>query len=150
MTARPNYAAYVINLTKKDDSPFKPKSDEEKVKEEKSEDKKDDKAKSKKPATKKVVIDFDGIARRIMALPLRGNYNSIIAGQSGFAFISEGATLHKFDLKKLKAVEFGKGLRVSAISTNGKHMVVRAGRTWKVANTSGPNAKAAKNIEIRF
>jgi len=150
MTARPNYAAYVINLTKKDDSPFKPKSDEEKVKEEKSEDKKDDKAKSKKPATKKVVIDFDGIARRIMALPLRGNYNSIIAGQSGFAFISEGATLHKFDLKKLKAVEFGKGLRVSAISTNGKHMVVRAGRTWKVANTSGPNAKAAKTLKLDF
>ncbi len=153
MTAQPNYAAYVINLAKKDDSPFKPKSDEEKVKEEKSDDKKDDKSKSKKPDAKKdkkVVIDFDGIARRIMALPLRGNYNSIIAGQSGFAFISEGTTLHKFDLKKLKAVEFGKGLRVSAISTNGKHMVVRAGRTWKVANTSGPNAKAAKTLKLDF
>ncbi|WP_347172585.1 S41 family peptidase [Polaribacter uvawellassae] len=150
MTARPNYAAYVINLAKKDDSPFKLKSDEEKVKEEKSEDKKDDKKKDakKKPADKKVVIDFDGIARRIMALPLRGNYNSIIAGQSGFAFINEGATVHKFDLKKLKAKEFGKGLRIYAISADGKHMVVKAGRSWKVTSTSAPNAKAAKTLKL--
>ncbi|MFN0728798.1 S41 family peptidase [Polaribacter gochangensis] len=150
MTARPNYAAYVINLAKKDDSPFKLKSDEEKVKEEKSEDKKDDKKKDakKKPADKKVVIDFDGIARRIMALPLRGNYNSIIAGPSGFAFINEGATVHKFDLKKLKSKEFGKGLRIYAISSDGKHMVVRAGRSWKVTSTSAPNAKAAKTLKL--
>jgi tricorn protease len=150
MTAKPNYAAYVINLTEKDDSPFKLKSDEEKVKEEKSDDKKDDKKKDekKKPEAKKVVIDFDGIARRIMALPLRGNYNSIIAGPSGFAFISEGATVHKFDLKKLKAKEFGKGLRIYAISADGKHMVARVGRNWKVTSTSAPNAKAAKTLKL--
>ena len=35
MTAKPNYAAYVINLAKKDASPFKPKSDEEVVEKEK-------------------------------------------------------------------------------------------------------------------
>ncbi len=150
MTAKPNYAAYVINLAKKDDSPFKLKSDEEKVKKEKSEDKKDDKKKDakKKPEDKKVVIDFDGIARRIMALPLRGNYNSIVAGPSGFAFINEGATVHKFDLKKLKSKEFGKGLRIYAISSDGKHMVVRAGRSWKVTSTSAPNAKAAKTLKL--
>lgn len=150
MTARPNYAAYVINLAKKDASPFKPKSDEEKVKEEKLDDKKDDKKKDakKKTTNKKVLIDFEGIERRIMALPLRGNYNSIIAGPSGFAFISEGATVHKFDLKKLKAKEFGKGLRIYAISADGKHMVARAGRNWKVTSTSAPNAKAAKTLKL--
>ena len=150
MTARPNYAAYVINLAKKDASPFKPKSDEEKVKEEKLDDKKDDKKKDakKKTTNKKVLIDFEGIERRIMALPLRGNYNSIIAGPSGFAFISEGATVHKFDLKKLKAKEFGKGLRIYAISADGKHMVARAGRSWKVTSTSGSNAKAAKTLKL--
>lgn len=155
MTARPNYAAYVINLAKNDASPFKPKSDEEEVKKEKSKDKKeekpkDDKKKSEVKKDKKVIIDFDGIARRIMALPLKGNYNSIIAGPSGFAFINEGSTVHKFDLKKLKATEFGKGLRISAISANGKHMVIRAGRNWKVSKTSTANAKAAKTLKLDF
>ena len=158
MTARPNYAAYVINLAKKDASPFKPKSDEEVVKKEKSKDKKskkDDKKKDVKKKTdakkdKKVVIDFDGIARRIMPLPLRGSYRSIVAGPSGFMFITEGSTVHKFDLKKLKAKEFGKGLRIYSISPNGKHMVVRAGRNWKVAKTAGPNAKSAKTLKLDF
>ncbi len=158
MTARPNYAAYVINLAKKDASPFKPKSDEEVVKKEKSKDKKskkDDKKKDVKKKNdakkdKKVIIDFDGIARRIMALPLRGNYRGIVSGPSGFMFITEGSTVHKFDLKKLKAKEFGKGLRIYSVSPNGKHMVVRAGRNWKVAKTSGPNAKSAKTLKLDF
>jgi tricorn protease len=155
MTARPNYAAYVINLAKKDASPFKPKSDEEAVKKDKSSDKKDDKKKDakKKPTAKKdkkVIIDFDGISRRIMALPLKGNYRSIIAGPTGFAFINQGSTVHKFDLKKLKAKEFGKGLNIYAVSANGKHMVVRAGRNWKVAKTAGPNAKSAKTLKLDF
>lgn len=155
MTAQPNYAAYVINLAKKDASPFKPKSDEEEVKKEKSKSGKDDKKKDAKKKSeakkdKKVTIDFDGIARRIMALPLRGNYRSIVAGPSGFMFINEGSTVHKFDLSKLKAKEFGKGLRIHAVSANGKHMVVRAGRNWKVAKTSGANAKAAKTLKLDF
>ena len=155
MTARPNYRAYVINLAKKDASPFKPKSDEEAVKKEKPKGKNADKKKDakKKPAAKndkKVIIDFDGIARRIMALPLRGNYRNIIAGPSGFAFVTEGSTVHKFDLKKLKSKEFGKGLRIYGVSPNGKHMIIRAGRSWKVAKTAGPNAKSAKTLKLDF
>lgn len=155
MTARPNYAAYVINLSEKDDSPFKPKSDEEEVEKEKPSDKKEEKKKDdkKKPEAKKdkkVVIDFDGISRRIMALPLKGNYRSIIAGPAGFAFITEGGTVHKFDLKKLKADEFGKDLSIYGISSNGKHMVVRAGRDWKVTGTSAPNSKGAKTLKLDF
>ena len=151
MTAQPKYAAYVINLTKKDASPFKPKSDEEVVKKEKTEDKKTEKGKkSKAKKEKKVIIDFDGISRRIMPLPLRGNYRSITAGPSGFMFISEGSTIHKFDLKKLKAKEFGKGLSIYGVSPNGKHMVLRAGRNWKVAKTSAPNAKSAKTLKLDF
>ena len=158
MTAKPNYAAYVINLAKKDASPFKPKSDEEEIKKEKSKDtksKKDDKKKDAKEnpdakKDKKVVIDFDGIARRIMPLPLKGNYRNIFSGPSGFMFISEGSTVHKFDLKKLEAKEFGKKLRVYGVSPNGKHMIVRAGRTWKVAKTTGPNVKGAKTLKLDF
>ena len=39
MTADPSYAAYVVNLDKKDKSPFKAKSDEEEIKKDKSKEK---------------------------------------------------------------------------------------------------------------
>lgn len=158
MTARPNYSAYVVNLTKKDASPFKPKSDEEVVKKEKSKDsksKKGDKKKDakKKPATKKgkkVTIDFDGIARRIMPLPIRGSFRYTIAGPAGYVFLSTGSAIQKFDLKKLKGKEFGKGLSIYGVSPNGKHLILRAGRSWKVASTSAPNTKRAKTLKLDF
>lgn len=149
MTARANYAAYVINLDKTDDSPFKLKSDEEVIKEEK---KKDDKTKDpkKKEEGKKVIIDFDGIERRIFSLPIRGSFNSMTAGQSGNVFISGGGAIQKFDLKKLEGKEFGKGFSIYGVSADGKHMVVRAGRNWKVLSTSAPNDKAGKTLKLDF
>jgi tricorn protease len=151
MTATPSYAAYVINLVKKDASPFKPKSDEEIIKKEKTKSKEGDKKKdTTAKKEKKVVIDFEGIARRIMALPLKGNYRNIFAGPSGFMFITEGSTVHKFDLKKLEAKEFEKELSVYGISTNGKHMIAKAGKSWKVIKTSESNAKAAKILKLDF
>ncbi|GGG91363.1 tricorn protease [Polaribacter pacificus] len=149
MTSSPNYAAYVINLSKDDESPFKLKSDEEPIKE----DKKEDKSKDKKPAAKKdkaVKIDFNGLNRRIMALPIRGAFRSMVSGPEGSVFISDGGTLKKFDLKKMKAVEFGKGMSIAAISSNGKHLLLRAGRAWKVGSAAAPNAKAAKTLKIDF
>ncbi len=153
MTARPNYAAYIVNLNKKDDSPFKAKSDEETVKEESKKDKTPKKKGNKKPkkSKKEITIDFDGIARRILPLPMpSGSYFSIDAGPSGFAFVSDRSAVHKFDLKKLKSKEFGKRIRIRAISTNGKHMLLSSGRTWKVTKTTAPNAKSAKTVKIDF
>ena len=158
MTAKPNYAAYVINLAKKDASPFKPKSDEEVVEKEKLKDdksKKDDenedsKKKSEDKKDKKVVIDFNGISRRILALPLKESFRSIAAGPAGFVFISNEKAIQKFDLKKLKATEFGKKLSIYGISPNGKHMIVKAGREWKVAKTTGANIKGAKTLKLDF
>ena len=43
MTSDETYAAYVVNLDANDDSPFKPKSDEEEVKDEEASDDKKDK-----------------------------------------------------------------------------------------------------------
>ena len=159
MTARPNYSAYVVNLAKKDASPFKLKSDEEVVKKESTKDsksKKGDKKKDskKKPAAKKgkkVIVDFDGIARRIMPLPIRGSFRYTVAGPAGFVFLSSGGAIQKFDLKKGKAKEFGKGINIYAVSANGKHMVFRVGRrSWKVTSTSAPNIKRAKTLKLDF
>lgn len=145
MTARPTYAAYVINLSTEDDSPFKVKSDEEALKKEGV------KGKDKKKTKKTVAIDFDNIERRIMALPIpTGSYSYITAGPSGVAFFGNRAKVEKFDLKKLKAKEFAKGISISAISPNGKHMLFRKGRTWKVVKTAGSNVKSAKTVKIDF
>ncbi len=117
MTAEPKYSVYIVNLQKKDDSPFKLKSDEEekpkeeekdktkaeaeeKAKEEakdktKAEDKKkegdkkegDTKTEAKKDSVK---IDFDGIDTRTLAtaMPAR-SYRMLIAGPKESFFVGE-------------------------------------------------------------
>jgi len=116
MTADPEYAAYVINLDKKDKTPFSLRSDEEEeqksdsaeastdkdsdsVEASKDKDKKSDKKKDKKGDDEKaehkkdeppMTIDFDGADRRTIALPIPvRRYTGIIAGPPGTAFIME-------------------------------------------------------------
>ena len=114
MQADPEYAAYVINLSAEDDSPFKPKSDEEEVvkeeapkessasadakeKEKKKEgedakDKKEEASESKdeKKEEKKVVIDLENIDRRTIPLNMpEGNYRFVVAGPEGSVFFGE-------------------------------------------------------------
>lgn len=160
MTAEPSYAAYVINLDMSDNSPFKPKSDEEKVEDEASDDNKDDdkaKDKDKKKEESTLKIDFDNIARRTLALPIPvRNYTYILAGSENSAFIAEripnsrGLTLHKFDLKKQEAKEFTTGANGVYITPNGKHMLASLNGTWKLAETNGANTKSAKSIKVNL
>ena len=159
MTADPSYAAYVMNLDKKDDSPFKPKSDEEDIKKKeegakksKSGDKKDD-AKKKKPAAKPMTIDFDGLARRTFALGIRsGNYWSLTAGPKGSVFIAgnspTGPAIQKYKLKDQKAKPFLSGVGGISITANGKHILARVGSAWKVINAAGPNGKSGKTMKV--
>ncbi len=171
--ARPEYEAYVINLRKADQSPFKPTSDEEEEKkpEAKEEPKADDKAKAevkpeekkpeeKKPAPEKpkdngkeVVIDFDGIDRRIIPLPMpKRNYGYLVAGPAGTVFVLERvpnkpSVLHKFTLESKEAKEFMSGVGSAMVSADGKKMLVSAMGAWKVANTGGPSGNDAKTLK---
>ncbi|MCC1484550.1 S41 family peptidase [Winogradskyella immobilis] len=153
ITADPRYAAYVVNLDANDDSPFKPKSDEEDIKIDA--EKKDEKPKEKKDATKKVIIDFDGLSRRTLALPIPNrNYAYIIAGPKGNAFIGErvpnsfGTKLHKFNLGKQELKEFAASASSVSVTPNGKHMLARIGPSWKLIGTGEPNAKSGKNVRF--
>lgn len=155
-----SYAAYVINLDANDPSPFKPKSDEEEVKLEEDKDKSDSKKDKKEDDSKKekgLIIDFDDIGRRTLALPIpTRNYGSIMAGPKGTVFISEfvpnsrGATIHKFTLKDQKKKEFSSNTRSAYITPNGEHMIARFNGNWKVAKTSGANAKGAKTLKVNL
>ena len=169
ITADPSYAAYVIVLQKDVDSPFIPKSDEEKVKKkeepkeegDKKEKKKEDKPKEdkskEKPKDEGMKIDFDRVDRRTIALPLpTANYRSTQSGPAGSVFISERKpgsfplTLHKFTLDKRKASEFLSGVFLFRVSNDGKKMLVRVGPRWQVANTGGPSGKGGKSFSVRL
>ena len=171
MTSNPAYAAYVINLDAEDDSPFKPKSDEEEVKDvdsdkekkdkdkDKSDKKKDDKKSDdkKKDSSKKVKIDFIDLKRRTLALPMpTKNYSFIMAGQEGTAFIGErvpnsrGLTLQKFSLKDKEAKEFLTGAGQVSITTNRKHMFAMVNGSRKVISTSGAKGKGGKTMKVNL
>jgi tricorn protease len=174
--ARPEYEAYVINLLKTDQSPFKLKSDEEEVKPADTEKKPDGTAESKKDAAKKdekgkgkkattetdkpkekkleVLIDFENIERRTIPLGMpKRNYANMAAGPSGTVFISEriankpGAVVHKFTLESKEAKEFLSGVNALTVSADGKKMLVNAMGQWKIAGTSGPSGSDAKPLK---
>ncbi|MBU1820189.1 MAG: PDZ domain-containing protein [Bacteroidetes bacterium] len=174
MTSNPEYAAYVVNLRKSDPSPFEPKSDEEEVKKEKkveaaaapeTDDKKKEK-KGKNPVSKAttdkdtakietVQVDFEGIERRTMALPLPvRNYQQLINGPAGVVFIAEqkakanGLTLQKFTLKEGEAKEYVTGARQISVSADGKKMLARLGTTWKVMGTEKPSGADGQTLKV--
>ncbi len=153
ITAQPKYAAYVINLKKEDTSPFKPKSDEEAITapappqgEKKADEVKP--TETNKPAgpkpdsVKAVVVDFEGINRRILPLgmPVR-NYQYTLSGPEGSVFVAEsvenkpGVTLHKFTLKDKKSAEFAMGASQVSVTANGKHLLAKLPDGWKIIST---------------
>jgi tricorn protease len=170
MMAEPIYGPYIINLQEKDPSPFKLRSDEEPI----VEDKEPEKDK-KKPADKKkdkdskdskdteikeqepVLIDFDGIERRTIALPMpKGNYRLILNGPKGSVFIGEqkpngnGLVLQKFTLEKREGKEFISGARQVSVSADGKKMIAKVNGGWKVMDTAKPSGKDGESLKINL
>ena len=176
MTSDPQYSAYVINLKKDDVSPFKPKSDEESMTEEKKPEpetkKPADKSTDKKSSEKKpeadvkdtkakepepVLIDFDGIERRTISLPLpKANYRMTVSGPSGTVFIGEvkpGArdmVIQKFTLEKREAKEFIAGANQVSVSNDGNKMLAQINGGWKVMNTSSANGNDGLSVKINL
>lgn len=162
MMADPSYAPYVLNLNAEDPSPFEPESDEEEVKEEdkeesdKKEEKKEDEKEEKEDEEEEdgVIIDFENIERRIMALPMPvGNYGGTLAGPAGSVFISEykegsfGAVLQKFSLSDRKATEFMTGVRSAIRTPDAKNMLVNSGGSWSIVGTGGPKGSPGKPLK---
>ena len=168
--ARPEYEAYVINLRKTDQSPFKPKSDEEEVKKSdakepeatatkkgaksngKADEKKSDDEKPKEDG-KETLIDFEGIDRRIIPLPFpKRNYGFLVTGPAGSVFALERvpnrpSVLHNFTLDAKEPKEFMTGVGSASVSADGKKMLVSSMGAWKVANTEGGSGNDAKPLK---
>ena len=154
-------SVYAAVLKKGEPSPVQPESDEEKVGAEKkdekangadknqkaegqgkeAEKKKDEgkKGEKRKEETPKVLIDFDGIGQRIVALPIKAsNYVGLEAGKAGTLFLAEIADVpsltapnlvkvSKFDLKERKTEPFADGLSAFMVSFNGEKALYRKG-----------------------
>lgn len=148
-----SYSAYVINLQKGEQSPFEPRSDEEEVKKEEEKAKDDRKSKDTEKKDESIVIDFEKIERRIIAMPMAPKaYQYMLAGPEGSVFISESKdhtnTIHKFTLKDRKAKEFVSGARSVSISADGKQMLAHIDSAWKVMATSKDSGKDGKTLKV--
>jgi tricorn protease len=169
-------SAYVMVLNRKDPSPLAPESDEEKVEEPKPAEKKEGAPAEQKPAEGKpagpgkdatpiVVIDFEGISQRILALPIPPRtYNSLSVGKTGVLFLTEipavqlpgvqGATVHKFELDKRKVDKAIENVTFFDVSHNGEKMMYRQGDRWFIVSTAQPvrpneGAIRLDNMEMR-
>ncbi len=159
---------YVLALRKDVKPLLPPESDEVKLEEEeadeaaeekkdKKKDKKDDDAK-KEEEKKPVVIDFDGLADRIMRVPVDpGNITGLAAIKGHILYSTSGANfygrsnsttrkLHIFDLEKRKATPIVKsGLRGWTVSADGKKVLVRSSKGFALYDAK-PKPGDPKNI----
>ncbi|MSR61650.1 MAG: peptidase S41 [Planctomycetes bacterium] len=133
---------YVVVLAKSTPSPLAKPSDEEKVADEKpkkDDDKKDDDKKEddEKAAAPSVVIDFDGLNQRILALPPeRAYYSSLQPGKEGQlfylvaergAFSGEPAksALARFDFESRKQKTLLESVQGFGLAANHEKVLVR-------------------------
>ena len=178
MGADPTYGAYVAVLQADDPTPFVLESDEEEVEEagddgeddeekeegkkkksgkgdEKKNGEKDDGDKKDEEKAVEVKIDFDGIERRIVSLPMSvGRYRFTLAGPEGSVFVGErvpdsrDVTLHKFTLEEREAEEFVKGISDVSVSADGKKMLYQSGPKWSVVDTGSPPEGGGDPLEV--
>jgi len=141
-------ALFVALLRGEEASPFLPKSDEEEV------DKGGEGGAAAAPASggredggmePEVVIDFEGISRRLVdapGLPLR-NYTGLVEGPAGKVFVTEsvpnerGVKLQRYTLEDQEAEEFATGVLSVTASQNRKKLLVQAGEGWSTFDAEG-------------
>ncbi len=152
MGRRSTRSIYAAVLQKDEMSPLKPSSDDEAPKpaEKSSADDagdKGDEAKAEAKDDKGITIDFDGIERRIIAMPAPSStYGGLEAGDKGTFYAYQWVTpdrgrpsisVHKYDPKKKSFSEVAKGLQAATISDDGKMALVRRGpSSWSIAAVS--------------
>ena len=148
-----NRSLYCMILSDEEKSPRTVKSDEEEVKEEKETDKKEEKDKKTEVVLK---IDKRGLAERIIALDLPArNYAGLNAGPENSVFITEfipnqsGATLHKYDVKKLEAKEFLTGVQTVVVSSDASQLLYRKGGSWNLVETKSPPKAGDGKLSIK-
>jgi tricorn protease len=172
--AQPTYAPYIMVLRSDDPTPFPLRSDEEKkdstktatdstaTKRDSTTAKRDSAAAARSgngagaSQAPDVRIDFDGIERRIIALPMPARrYVSMIAGPKGSVFIGEAvqnqpSVLHRFSIESREAQVFARGASGGVVSADGRKLLYRSGQDWHVVGTERPPEANAGRLTMNL
>jgi tricorn protease len=143
-------SVYVVVLPKDLPSPFSPESDEEPVGEVKKAEEK-----------KEFRIDLDGIASRVLAIPMPARvYGALVAGAPGSFFAADIAPLatisspggpanvRKFDLNARQEMPFLQGVQGFTISANGQHMLALTTAGVRIVGTGGPPPPGSGTLNL--
>ena len=133
-------------LSKSEASPLLPESDDEasRVRADSSRAPSDSARPAVPRAVSPTVIDFDGMAQRILAVPSIADrdYAQLHAGLAGTVFFTEplpatgtngtpaasgGATLHRYQLNTRRATPFAQGVSLYTVSADGRKLLYRTG-----------------------
>ena len=141
-------ALYLALLPAGEPSPFLPRSDEEESADDGQPE--EEGGPGQDDATPDVLIDVEGIARRIVdapGLPLR-NYTGLLPGPRGSVFVVEaaaggsgapaGAKLLKYAVEDRDAEAFVEGAMAATVSHDREHLLYRAGPSWRIVGTDAP------------
>ena len=137
---------YLVTLRKGIPSPLAKESDEEEIKEDAtgSEDE-DDKKKKDERNEEPITIDFDGMAERILSVPVESaNYFNLQTGEENTIFYlrapvdaggpgSDGTKLVMFDLKEREEKELFDA-NDYLVSADGKKILYRNGPSWGITD----------------
>jgi tricorn protease len=157
--SEPTYGVYLAVLRANDSTPFPPKSDEEGKPEPAKAPAKGARPDSTKADTgaAQVRMDFAGMDRRLLALPLPvKRYEITRAGPKGTVFVGEadpdgpGMTLHRFSVEERKASVFVRGASNVSVSGDGKQLLFRSGRQWRVVGTERPAAGDSGHVAVEL
>jgi tricorn protease len=141
-------ALYLALLQDGEASPFLPTSDEEAEEEEDSDESRPSRGsgdEGSEAETAEVIIDFDGIAGRIVdapGLPQR-NYLGLVEGPEGRVLAAEavpnerGFTLQRYALEDREATTFLEGVSEIAASHDRKKLLYRSGSSWSIVDAGG-------------
>lgn len=144
------YSLHAVTLRKDGPHPLPPQSDEPGSTEKPDAEKNDGKDKKDTgKSTPNVRIDFDGIADRIVALPVgSATRRNLSVGASGEVFWLETvgrlsfesfdgpAELKRFTLDKREAKTLARGVEDFALSADGKKILLRQKESWFVTDVA--------------
>jgi tricorn protease len=144
-------ALYVALLREDEASPFLPTSDEEPTESEDSSeaDASTGASERENEDVPEVVIDFEGIAMRIVDAPNlpERDYPGLLEGPEGRVFVAEaipnerGVTLRRYTLEEVEAETFLEGVREATASHDRKKVLYRSSNGWAIADTDGAPPK---------
>ncbi len=144
---------YLVTLQQDSPSPLAKESDEEGRQEEPAPEAPaaKTKKKGKKPAAeaeKTVTIDIDGMANRIVDMPVPArDYQKLGLGQEGELLYLADGTLYKYSLKDREEKEVME-LRQFHISANGKKMLYYQGNSFGITDTGKKPAAGKGKLAI--